>query len=50
MKKKSKSLEYWFDPNPEHLGAIRVMDKKKNEIIGSDPDLAIWKVSYKKIG
>lgn len=50
MKKKSKSIEYWYDPNPEHLGAIRIIDKKNKVILGSDPDLPIWKVSYQIIG
>ena len=46
----TKNKIFWFDPNPEHLGAIRMMDLKEKIIIGSDPDLAIWKVSFEKIG
>ena len=42
----TKNKIFWFDPNPEHLGAIRMMDMKEKIIIGSDPDLPIWKVSF----
>jgi hypothetical protein len=35
-------FEYWYDPNPEHLGAIRIIDYKDNKIYGSDPDLPYW--------
>jgi hypothetical protein len=39
-------FEYWYDPNPEHLGAIRIIDYKEHKIYGSDPDLPYWTVSF----
>ena len=39
-------FEYWYDPNPEHLGAIRIIDYFNKKIYGSDPDLPFWKVSF----
>lgn len=45
----NKNKTFWFDPNPEHFGAIRMIDRKEKVIIGSDPDLPIWKVSFEKI-
>ena len=42
-------FEYWYDPNPEHLGAIRIIDYQDHKIYGSDPDLPYWVVSYKLI-
>ena len=35
-------FEYWYDPNPEHTGAIRIIDYQDNKIYGSDPDLPYW--------
>jgi hypothetical protein len=35
-------FEYWYDPNPEHLGSIRIIDYKEHKIYGSDPDLPYW--------
>ena len=43
-------FEYWYDPNPEHLGAIRIIDYQNHKIYGSDPDLPYWVVSYEEIG
>lgn len=43
-------FEYWYDPNPEHLGAIRIIDYQDHKIYGSDPDLPYWVVSYQLIG
>lgn len=43
-------FEYWYDPNPEHLGAIRIIDYRDHKIYGSDPDLLYWVVSYEVIG
>ena len=42
-------FEYWYDPNPEHLGAIRIIDYEDNKIYGSDPDLPYWVVSFEFI-
>lgn len=39
-------FEYWYDPNPEHLGAIRIIDYQEYKIYGSDPDLPYWEVSF----
>ena len=39
-------FEYWYDPNPEHLGAIRIIDYQEHKIYGSDPDLPYWEVSF----
>ena len=37
-------MEYWYDP--QHSGALRVIDLKKKTIYGSDPKLSKWKVSF----
>lgn len=42
-------FEYWYDPNPEHLGAIRIIDYEDNKIYGSDPDLSYWVVPFEFI-
>jgi len=42
-------FEYWYDPNPEHLGAIRIIDYQDNKIYGSDPDLPYWIASFEII-
>lgn len=42
-------FEYWYDPNPEHLGAIRIIDYKDHKIYGSDPDLPYWSVPFEII-
>lgn len=34
----------WYDSH--HTGAVRIMDENKQTIIGSDPDLPVWTVSY----
>ena len=44
-----KKLEYWFDSNPEHDGAIRVIDYNQQIIYGSDPDLPIWIVKFEYV-
>ena len=46
----SPRFEYWLDPNPEHSGAIRIIDYKDNKMYGSDPDLPFWVVPFQKIG
>lgn len=42
-------FEYWYDPNPEHCGAIRIIDYKDHKIYGSDPDLPYWFASFEFI-
>lgn len=42
-------FEYWYDPNPEHLGAIRIIDYQDDKIYGSDPDLPYWIASFEII-
>jgi len=42
-------FEYWYDPNPEHLGAIRIIDYQDNKIYGSDPDLPYWIATFEII-
>jgi hypothetical protein len=42
-------FEYWYDPNPEHCGAIRIIDYKDHKIYGSDPDLPYWVVTFEFI-
>ena len=40
-------MEYWYDPN--HTGALRIIDVKRKLIFGSDPNEPYWDVSYEKI-
>jgi len=42
-------FEYWYDPNPEHCGAIRIIDYQDKKIYGSDPDLPYWVVTFEFI-
>ena len=42
-------FEYWYDPNPEHCGAIRIIDYKDHKIYGSYPDLPYWDVPFEII-
>lgn len=37
-------MEYWFDPR--HTGAIRVIDKQRQIIHGSDPNEPLWEVTF----
>lgn len=38
-------MEYWYDP--QHTGAMRIIDHKNNCIYGSDPKEPLWQVSFK---
>jgi len=38
------NIEYWYDP--QHTGAVRVLDHNKRIIYGSDPKLLTWKVQF----
>ena len=40
-------LEYWYDPN--HTGCLRIINHKKREIYGSDPNEPFWKVHFEMI-
>lgn len=42
-------FEYWYDPNPEHCGAIRIIDYKDHKIYGSNPDLPYQAVTFEII-
>jgi hypothetical protein len=39
--------EYWYDP--KHTGALRIIDKKKNIIFGSDPGEKKWRAYIEEI-
>lgn len=39
------NIEYWFDPN--HTGALRIIDYNKHLIYGSDPKELYWVVHFK---
>ena len=38
------NMEYWYDP--QHTGALRVIDYEKKRIYGSDPKEPYWCVSF----
>ncbi len=40
-------MEYWYDP--QHTGALRIIDHNKNVIHGSDPNEHYWKVTFETI-
>ena len=37
-------MEFWYDP--QHTGALRIIDKKNNIIYGSDPNESYWEVTF----
>jgi hypothetical protein len=37
-------MEFWYDPN--HTGALRIIDYKNNYIYGSDPKESTWCVTF----
>ena len=39
-------MEYWYDPN--HTGALRIIDHNKQIIYGSDPKDSFWVVQFEK--
>ena len=39
--------EYWYDPN--HTGALRVIDHKNKIIYGSDPNEKKWIAHFEKV-
>jgi len=43
----SNKYEYWYDPN--HTGALRVIDHKNKIIYGSDPNEKKWIAHFEKI-
>lgn len=38
--------EYWYDPN--HTGALRIVDYHNKKIYGSDPKEEYWIVTFEK--
>ncbi len=40
-------MEYWYDPN--HTGALRIIDHNKGLIYGSDPKEPYWIVSFETL-
>lgn len=40
-------MEYWYDPN--HTGALRIVDHSKGLIYGSDPKEPYWCVSFETL-
>ena len=43
----SNKYEYWYDPN--HTGALRVIDHKNKIIYGSDPNEKKWIAHFEKV-
>lgn len=41
-------MEYWYDPN--HTGALRIIDYTENKIYGSDPNEPLWVVTFDRLG
>ena len=39
--------EYWYDP--QHTGALRIIDYENSLIYGSDPNEPYWVVSFKTV-
>ena len=40
-------MEFWYDPN--HTGALRIIDHNKGLIYGSDPKEPYWIVSFETL-
>ena len=40
-------MEFWYDPN--HTGALRIIDHNKGLIYGSDPKESYWIVSFEAL-
>jgi hypothetical protein len=43
----SNKYEYWYDPN--HTGALRIIDHKNKIIYGSDPNEKKWIAYFEQI-